>query len=115
MAALREELTDSFQMSNIGVKEPTEIHTDITDPKSFLIQEQSLLPSNVGVVAEERRDSYDRGGVRESHEHRINWLYLSMIMSMLAGIVLAIGHHYFYHSLNGRIVGSVSSQQWSLR
>ncbi|RFU31192.1 hypothetical protein B7463_g5137, partial [Scytalidium lignicola] len=113
MAARQEKSPESVQMVDIGAERPTEIDGDISYPDQNLIA-QPLASQNICVAQEDRWWSY-MGSFKESHGRRINWLYLSMVISLLAGILFAIGHHLFYHSLNGRIVGSTSSQQWSLR
>jgi hypothetical protein len=38
-----------------------------------------------------------------------------MVVSLLCGIALTIGHHSYYNTLNGQEVGSSERQQWSLR
>ncbi|GKU07092.1 hypothetical protein FLAG1_08861 [Fusarium langsethiae] len=38
-----------------------------------------------------------------------------MTGSLLLGLVLALGHHFYYHHLDGRIVQSQNQQQWFLR
>ncbi|KAH6990545.1 hypothetical protein BKA56DRAFT_210142 [Ilyonectria sp. MPI-CAGE-AT-0026] len=38
-----------------------------------------------------------------------------MIGSLLFGILLAVGHHLFYNSINGQIVSSSDQQVWNLR
>ncbi|KUJ21294.1 uncharacterized protein LY89DRAFT_547954, partial [Mollisia scopiformis] len=38
-----------------------------------------------------------------------------MIMSLLAGIGFAVGHHFYYRWLNGKQVGDSHHQQWPLR
>jgi hypothetical protein len=39
----------------------------------------------------------------------------SMILALLLGISLAIGHHFYYNWLDGQDVGSIEQQQWSFR
>lgn len=44
------------------------------------------------------------------------WLIpISMGGSAFLGVVLAIVHHRFYSSLNGRIVASQNQQEWNIR
>jgi hypothetical protein len=38
-----------------------------------------------------------------------------MAVCWLIGVGLAIGHHFYYYSLNGTIVPGQSQQEWSLR
>jgi hypothetical protein len=38
-----------------------------------------------------------------------------MACSLFLGLLLALGHHFYYNYLNGRIVESQSQQQWFLR
>lgn len=38
-----------------------------------------------------------------------------MIALLVAGLVLAIGHHYYYRSLAGNIVTNSSDQEWKIR
>jgi len=47
---------------------------------------------------------------------KIHWLTpVTMLLSYLFGIGLAIGHHLYYTMLDGDVVGSTERQQWSLR
>jgi hypothetical protein len=38
-----------------------------------------------------------------------------MVSGLILGVLLAIGHHLFYHSLDKKIVHSNEEQQWYLR
>lgn len=38
-----------------------------------------------------------------------------IVSLFLIGAILAIGHHLYYSSLRGRLVGNVNEQQWALR
>ncbi|OCL04471.1 hypothetical protein AOQ84DRAFT_367485 [Glonium stellatum] len=38
-----------------------------------------------------------------------------MAASLILGVCFAFGHHYYYHWLNGRLVGGIARQQWALR
>ena len=58
------------------------------------------------------------------HEHdassrtraKIHWLTpITMLLSYLLGIGLAVGHHRYYTMLDGDVIGSTERQQWSLR
>ncbi|KAK6511804.1 hypothetical protein TWF481_000710 [Arthrobotrys musiformis] len=40
---------------------------------------------------------------------------LSMFGSLVAGIVVAVGHHFFYLNHDGHIVGTPTDQEWVLR
>ena len=40
---------------------------------------------------------------------------MSMVGFFLVGICMSVGHHLYYHSLEGDQVGTESQQQWSLR
>jgi hypothetical protein len=42
------------------------------------------------------------------------WQWSSMVLTTLAGIVLAILHHVYYTTLNNSLAGSSSRQQWSI-
>jgi hypothetical protein len=51
--------------------------------------------------------------IKDAH---IYWLYPAIMgLSLLAGLILAVSHHFYYRWLNGQPVGSVARQQWSLR
>ena len=39
---------------------------------------------------------------------------VQMVGYVLLGAILAIGHHLFFHSLNAKVVGSTSRQQWAI-
>lgn len=45
----------------------------------------------------------------------INTILVLIITNLILGIAFAVGHHLFYASLNGEIVGSPSQQEWYLR
>src|SRR3978361_55989 len=46
----------------------------------------------------------------------IHWLSpTSMTFNLVAVVCLAVGHHCYYHLLDGQAVGSSDDQQWSLR
>lgn len=38
-----------------------------------------------------------------------------MVFLFVAGIAFAVGHHIFYHSLDGTLVTSTSQQEWTIR
>jgi hypothetical protein len=42
------------------------------------------------------------------------WQWSSMILTTLAGFILAILHHVYYTTLNNSVAGSSSRQQWSI-
>jgi hypothetical protein len=47
---------------------------------------------------------------------RIHWQQpVLMIVFALCGTVLAIGHHFYYNSLDGNIVSTAERQQWAIR
>jgi hypothetical protein len=39
---------------------------------------------------------------------------MQMVGYVLLGAILAAGHHFFFSSLNARVVGSTSRQQWAI-
>ncbi|KAF1809491.1 hypothetical protein P152DRAFT_403231 [Eremomyces bilateralis CBS 781.70] len=50
------------------------------------------------------------------NEHRIHWRVPTLMSAyLLAGIGLVLGHHFFYTSLNSKVVSSSISQTWNLR
>ncbi|KAE9377871.1 hypothetical protein N431DRAFT_500616 [Stipitochalara longipes BDJ] len=45
----------------------------------------------------------------------VHWLQPTyVLLCILAGIVLALGHHFYYYSLSGSPAGSQSHQQWAI-
>ena len=47
---------------------------------------------------------------------RINWREpVLMAGFLIAGIALALGHHFYYRSLDGTVVSSDTRQEWALR
>jgi hypothetical protein len=42
------------------------------------------------------------------------WQWSSMILTALAGVILAILHHVYYTTLNNSLAGSSSRQQWTI-
>ncbi|KAI9367748.1 hypothetical protein BJX61DRAFT_537806 [Aspergillus egyptiacus] len=49
-------------------------------------------------------------------QHGIHWrMPTAMIVCFLIGLGLAIGHHFYYYSLDGTRVGGQSEQEWALR
>lgn len=47
---------------------------------------------------------------------KINWQQPTFMCSMLlCGLILAIGHHVYYHSLSGSPAGDATRQAWSIR
>ena len=47
---------------------------------------------------------------------KIHWVSPTMmVVSLLCGVALTVGHHTYYKTLDGQEVGSSDSQQWSLR
>lgn len=47
---------------------------------------------------------------------QIHWRAPALIPGLLfAGIALALGHHFYYMSLNGTVVSSDARQEWALR
>lgn len=47
---------------------------------------------------------------------QIHWRAPTLILGLLAvGIALALGHHFYYRSLNGTAVSSDTRQEWALR
>lgn len=47
---------------------------------------------------------------------KIHWRTPALILGLLAlGIALALGHHFYYWSLNGTVVSSQTRQEWALR
>jgi len=91
--------------SSYQVTEPeSETDADASGPdRVLLLHKHGLLHKSIN----------GRGTADESHIH---WLYPTlMTVSLLMGLLLAIGHHVYYRWLDGRPVGSVARQQWSLR
>lgn len=130
MAALFEGPVEAILMSNAGVggtkavnknsqtiqsiKAGSDVDRDISEQNRPLMREKRLL-SNINIVGEDLQESSIRG-LKEAWKHPAKWLYhLGMLLLLVVGIGLAIGHHLFYKSLHGTAIGSVSSQQWSLR
>lgn len=53
---------------------------------------------------------------REYEPRKIHWVSPTiMVVSLLCGVALTVGHHAYYKTLDGQEVGSSNSQQWSLR
>jgi hypothetical protein len=40
---------------------------------------------------------------------------VAIFAGLVVGIVLAVGHHFYYHWLNGQIVETSTQQQWALQ
>lgn len=94
---------------------------------------QVSLWSDCDLEGESAGDAPNRGSpdscliprkpIAESHiieetkvKRHIHWLLPTlMTISLLWGLLLAIGHHFYYHWLDGQIVGTAARQQWSLR
>lgn len=129
MASRDKEPPEATITSNVGVEGPRTLNknslaihrmeaeasvSDINIPT----QNQPLMADKLqplGIKREAQQDSSIRVLV-ENFEHRAKWFYpFTMLLLLVLGIGLAIGHHNFYKSLSGKIVGSTSSQQWSLR
>jgi hypothetical protein len=61
-------------------------------------------------------DHVGSAGQQEGAARKIHWVSPTMmVVSLLCGVALAIGHHYYYSNLNDEEVGSSEKQQWSLR
>lgn len=85
---------------------PRVIEQSVAPDTESLGPGHSLLPQS--------NDGHDKNS--ELLKRRVYWLYpTAMGVSLLAGLIFAIGHHFFYRWLDGQIVGSTSKQQWSLR
>jgi hypothetical protein len=49
---------------------------------------------------------------REKHLRDIHWVSpFSMVSLLLFGVLMSICHHFYYHSLVGKVVGDVNDQQ----
>lgn len=129
MAARDKEPPEATLTSNVGVEGPrTPNKNSLATPRmeaeasasdiNISTQNQPLMPNKLqppGIKREAQQDTSIRL-LLKTFEHRAKWLYpFTMLLLLVLGIGLAIGHHSFYKSLSGRIVGSTSSQQWSLR
>jgi hypothetical protein len=100
---------------------PLHHHSNTTtqDCKGLLL-EQSISTSEVERTAlgqgQDGPPDTSRSDIRTMDQHQIHWLSPAiLILFLIAGTCFAIGHHFYYNSLNGQIVGTVAQQQWSLR
>jgi hypothetical protein len=63
----------------------------------------------------ERKQSVFVPDDRKYHEG-IYWLSpITMLVLLLIGISASVGHHTYYSSLDGKVVGNDTDQQWKLR
>lgn len=86
---------------------------------SRVMPEQNTVP-DTEPFGPDRSLLLNRKNDHNEHEgsvrRQVYWLYpTSMGISLLAGLIFAVGHHFFYRWLDGQIVGGTSKQQWSLR
>jgi len=101
---------------------------DANNEGSLLVQKSSYLVGRQEPGHETNSANSDRSSLldkrrrksntvkRTAAQGRIHWLYPALvILALLAGLVLSIGHHVYYRWLDGRVVGSATRQQWSLR
>lgn len=86
-----------------------------------LVRRRSVGPPNATQVetielAQFRSESNTVTQMSSETTQRIHWLSPSLMTgAFIASIFLAIGHHLYYQSLNGQVVGSSQRQQWPLR
>lgn len=74
--------------------------------------------ANVNVDISEGSNTYETliSDLQAGARWRIHWRSPTLIVCLfLAGIVFAIGHHFYYASLDGTPVTSGVSQQWATR
>jgi hypothetical protein len=110
-----ERISRNFDMGSLGI---TDAHDDsysrskapsyrVTNRESVLGRE-ALDPDGLLIPRKRFGESRNSSG--------IHWLYpIRMTITLLAGLLLAIGHHIYYSWLDGRVVGSATKQQWALR
>jgi hypothetical protein len=57
-----------------------------------------------------------KAGLAKDTRVHIYWLSpVIMVLCLISGASFAVGHHFYYHRLNARVVGNTQRQQWSLR
>jgi len=74
------------------------------------LERQSLLPeARLDQVGNAQRNSPES---KKKHLGDIYWVSpVSMLSLLLFGIAMSIGHHFYYNSLVGKVVGDVNDQQ----
>jgi hypothetical protein len=83
---------------------PTEVSRTTIDTTTPFLPHQGSPPSK------------SRKGDGTKDPDHIHWLSPTIMIScLIGGACFAVGHHFYYHSLGGHIVGTVSDQQWALR
>lgn len=82
------------------------------------IKEGASAPSPVPSVTETKAPMahvQESLGAPEKKPH-IHWTVpATMLVYVLVGLALALGHHFFNASLDGDVVGSPTSQEWNMR
>lgn len=89
-------------------------------PKSSEEQAQGLMnkiaPSNSRLSYTSVSHPVSSDDQQNYTTQRIHWAPPAMmIVSLLCGVALSVGHHYYYSKLNDQEAGSSERQQWSLR
>lgn len=70
------------------------------------------------IKADFQSDAYQAGTtpVEQSTSWGIHWRKPTFIISMLvAGLVLALAHHFYYHYMDNRVTGDAAKQAWPTR
>jgi hypothetical protein len=96
---------------------------EANDSKSKNKIKQPLLPTPQSVPSSDeghndrtKISAINKSGNETIRRPKVHWLAPSvMVSSLLAAVLLAIGHHCYYRWLDGQAVGSSGHQQWSLR
>jgi len=109
-------------MRNIGLSRPDQ--WDTSTQKTFYHGVEEI------VINQDVPSQADSSSLLRKYEHKssipyvenkvvekhIHWRYPTvMVLTLLFGLLLAIGHHFYYRWLDGQAVGSDADQQWSLR
>jgi hypothetical protein len=132
MAKPNENSPESIPMLDIGLESMSQTFdlaiNDANNEGSLLAQHSSYLLRREEPAHEtdssnsyrplllDKRQRKSSTTKRTTAQGRIHWLYPAlMILALLAGLLLSIGYHVYYRWLDGRVVGSATKQQWSLR
>ncbi|CAG8953251.1 hypothetical protein HYFRA_00003454 [Hymenoscyphus fraxineus] len=124
------ESIDISQHPEFPLSTQTTLTTDVSSGsptlnQAALMSKLDLLKANEkrsGSTQEKNYDSSSEAQTATPQDHHlgksrsVHWLSPTMmVVSLIAGVIIAIGHHLYYQWLNEQRVGDSNRQQWALR
>lgn len=100
---------------DLNAEPPGSVQRALQDGNDSRLEQETLLKSSP--LSQFRRPSTTEDSQRPKKyvQWGVNWHQqpMFMILFALAGLVFAVGHHFYYVALNGTRAGSERRQQWA--